>query len=129
MNAEPAFETKPPGCGLAAAGAGVLLGLAALGFWIGFFVVDPPNYLIVFAALPVSAFFTVLGALLSSGSSDFLMAWPVDFGLWLAVAFVTSRWATRKDLKPRAYATVFLVIVAIALIYGLAFSLLVEPVA
>ena len=106
-----------------------MLGLAALGFWIGFFVVDPPNYLIVFAALPVSAFFTVLGALLSSGSSDFLMAWPVDFGLWLAVAFVASRWATRKDLKPRAYATVFLVIVAIALIYGLAFSLLVEPVA
>jgi len=105
----------------------VLLGLAALGFWIGFFVLDPPNYLIVFAALPVSAFFTVLGALLSSASSDFLLAWPVDFGLWLAVAFVTSRWATRKDLKPRAYATVFLVIVAIALIYGLAFSLLVEP--
>lgn len=128
MNAEPAFEPEQPGCGVAAAGAGVLLGLAALGFWIGFFVVDPPNYLIVFAALPVSAFFTVLGALLSSGSSDFLMAWPVDFGLWLAVAFVTSRWATRKDLKPRAYATVFLVIVAIALIYGLAFSLLVEPV-
>jgi hypothetical protein len=127
LNADPAFESKPPGCGLAASGAGVLLGLAALGFWIGFFVLDPPNYLIVFAALPVSAFFTVLGALLSSASSDFLLAWPVDFGLWLAVAFVTSRWATRKDLKPRAYATVFLVIVAVALIYGLAFSLLVEP--
>jgi hypothetical protein len=128
VNAEPAFESKPPGCGLAAAGAGVLLGLAAAGFWIGFFVSDPPNYLIVFAALPVSAFFTVLGALISSASSDFLLAWPVDFGLWLAVAFVVSRWATRKDLKPRGYATVFVVIVAVALIYGLAFSLLVEPV-
>ena len=99
VNGDPAFESKPPGCGLAAAAASVLLGLAALGFWIGFFVVDPPNYFIVFAALPVSAFFTVLGALLSSASSDFLLAWPVDFGLWLAVAFVASRWATRKDLK------------------------------
>lgn len=106
-----------------------MLGLAALGFWIGFFVSDPPNYMIVFAALPVSAFFTVLGALISSASSDFLLAWPVDFGLWLAVAFVTSRWASRKDLKPRAYALVFLVIVVVALFYGFAFSLLVEPVA
>jgi hypothetical protein len=103
--------------------------LAALGFWIGFFVVDPPNYMIVFAALPVSAFFTVLGALLSSTSSDFLLAWPVDFGLWLGVAFVVSRWAARKDLQARAYATVFLVTVAVALVYGVALSLLVEPVA
>lgn len=129
MNGDPAFESKPPGCGVAAASAAILLGLAALGFWIGFFVADPPNYFIVFAALPVSAFFTVLGALLSSASSDFLLAWPVDFGLWLAVAFVASRWATRNDLKLRAYASVFLIIVAIALIYGLVLSLLVEPVA
>jgi hypothetical protein len=129
VNGDPDFESKPPGCGLAASAAVVLLGLAALGFWIGFFVADPPNYFIVFAALPVSAFFTVLGALLSSENSDFLLAWPVDFGLWLAVAFVASRWATRKDLKLRAYASVFLIIVAIALIFGLVLSLLVEPAA
>lgn len=114
---------------MAAAGAGALLGLAALGFWIGFFVLDPPNYLLVFAALPVSALFTVLGAMLSSASSDFLLAWPVDFGVWLAVAFIVSRWATRKGLKVRAYASAFLLVVVIALVYGLALSLLVEPVA
>ena len=129
MNVDPAVEPDAPGCGLAAAGAGALLGLSALGFWIGFFVLDPPNYVPVFAALPVSALFTVLGALLSSASSDFLLAWPVDFGLWLAVAFVVSRWATRKGLKPRAYASVFLLVVVIALVYGAALSLLVEPVA
>lgn len=129
MNAEPVNEPNPPGCGLAAAGAGALLGLAALGFWIGFFVLDPPNYLLVFAALPVSALFTVLGAMLSSASSDFLLAWPVDFGVWLAVAFIVSRWATRKGLKVRAYASAFLLVVVIALVYGLALSLLVEPVA
>ena len=129
MNAEPAFEADAPGCGLAAAGAAALLGLAALGFWIGFFVLDPPNYLLVFSALPVSALFTVLGALFSSTSSDFLLAWPVDFGLWLAVAFVVSRWATRKGLNLRAYAAVFLLVVVIALVYGAALSLLVEPVA
>lgn len=129
MNAEPASEPNPPGCGPAAAGAGALVGLAALGFWIGFFILDSPNYLLVFAALPVSAFFTVLGALLSSATSDFVLAWPVDLGVWLAVAFIVSRWATRKGLKVRAYASVFLLVVAIALIYGLALSLLVEPVA
>jgi hypothetical protein len=102
--------------------------LAGLGFWIGFFVLEPPNYLLVFAALPVSALFTVLGAALSSGSSDFLLAWPVDLGVWLAVAFVASRSATRKNLNLRAYAFVFLVVIGVALVYGLALSLLVEPV-
>ena len=110
------------------AGAGVLLALAGLGFWIGFFVMDPRNYLLVFAALPVSALFTVLGALFSTGNSDFLLAWPVDFGLWLAVAFVVSRWATRKGLAVRAYGLVFLAVIGLALVYGLALSLLVEPV-
>lgn len=103
--------------------------MAALGFWLGFFILDSPSYLLVFAALPVSALFTVLGALLSSAASDFVLAWPVDLGVWLAVAFIVSRWAARKGLKVRAYVSVFLLVVAIALIYGLALSLLVEPVA
>ena len=114
---------------MAVAGAGVLLVLAGLGFWIGFFVLEPPNYLLVFAALLVSALFTVLGAALTSGTSDFLLAWPVDFGVWLAVGFVVSRWATRKGLTGRAYALVFLAIIGVALAYGLVLSLLVEPVA
>jgi hypothetical protein len=129
VSSEPAIEPRSPGCGLAVGEAGVLIGLAGLAFWIGFFVLDPPNYLLVFAALPVSALFTVLGAALSSGSSDFLLAWPVDFGVWLAVAFVISRWATRKALNLRAHVSVFLVVIAVALIYGLMLSLLVEPVA
>ncbi|HKZ29777.1 MAG TPA: hypothetical protein VJ482_09070 [Acidimicrobiia bacterium] len=128
MSTEPSTDPGSPGCGLAVAGAGTLLGLAGLGFWIGFFVLEPPNYLLVFAALPVSALFTVLGAALSSGSSDFLLAWPVDLGVWLAVAFVASRSATRKNLNLRAYAFVFLVVIGVALVYGLALSLLVEPV-
>ena len=111
------------------AAAGVLLALTGLGFWIGFFVLDPPNYLLVFAALPVSALFTVLGAALTSGTSDFLLAWPVDFGLWLAVAFVASRWAARRNLNLRAYGLVFVLVVAVALLYGMVLSLLVEPVA
>lgn len=127
VNIEP--DSASPGCGLAVAGAALLLGLAGLGLWIGFFVLDPPNYLLVFAALPASALFTVLGAVLSSGSSDFLLAWPVDFGIWLAVAFVVSRWTARKDLGPRAFGLVFLAVIAVALVYGLALSLLVEPVA
>ena len=114
---------------MAVAGAGVLLTLTSLGFWIGFFVLDPPNYLLVFAALPVSALFTVLGAALSSGSSDFLLAWPIDIGVWLAVGFVVSRWATRRGLGVRAYAYVFLAVIAVAVVYGLVLSLLVEPVA
>lgn len=128
VSTQPANDPGAPGCGLAVAGAAVLLGLAGLGFWIGFFVLEPRNYLLVFAALPVSALFTVLGALLSSGSSDFLLAWPVDFGVWLAVAFVVSRWATRKGLKLRAYGLALLTVIVVALAYGLTLSLLVEPV-
>lgn len=128
MNIDPPNDPGAPGCRSAAAGAGVLVALAGLGFWIGFFVLEPRSYLLVFAALPVSALFTVLGALLASGSSDFLLAWPVDFGLWLAVAFVASRWATRKELPMRAYVMVFLAVIGLALAYGLALSLLVEPV-
>ena len=128
MSLDPSSEPGAPGCGLAASAAGVLMVLAGLGFWIGFFVMDPRNYLLVFAALPVSALFTVLGALLSSGSSDFLLAWPVDFELWLAVAFVASRWAARKSLDLRAYGLVFAAVIVSALVYGLVLSLLVEPV-
>jgi hypothetical protein len=106
----------------------VLLALSGLGFWIGFFVLDPPNYLMVFAALPVSALFTVLGAALTTGSSDLLLAWPVDFGLWLGIGFVVSRWATRKGFGVRAYAYVFLAVIGVAVVYGLVLSLLVEPV-
>ncbi len=128
MSNDPANVPGAPGCGPAVASAVGLLALAGGGFWIGFFVLDPRNYLLVFAALPVSALFTVLGALLASGSSDFLLAWPVDFGLWLAVAFVVSRWAARKNLKPRTHGFVFMAVIGLALAYGLALSLLVEPV-
>ena len=128
MNTDPPNESGAPGCGPAVAGAVALLGLAGAGFWIGFFLLDPRNYLLVFAALPVSALFTVLGALLASGSSDFLLAWPVDFGLWLAVAFVVSRWAARKNLKARTYGFVLTAVIVLALAYGLALSQLVEPV-
>lgn len=128
MSTDPSSaDTTPPGCGLAVVGAGGLLLFAGLAFWIGFFVVEPRNFTLVFAALPLSALFTVLGATFTTGSSDLLLAWPIDAGLWLAIAFVASRWATRKGLGGWAYATVFLVVVAVALAYGLAMSLLVEP--
>ncbi len=88
---------------------------------------EPRNFAPVFAALPVSALFTVLGAAISPGRSDFLLAWPVDVGLWLAVAFVVSRWATRRGLAGRGYAMVFAAVVAMAVAYGTLLSLLVEP--
>jgi hypothetical protein len=129
VNPEPVSDPASPGCGLAVAVAAFLLGWAGLGFWIGFFLVDPPNYLLVFAALPVSALFTVLGAALAAGSSDFLLAWPVDLGIWLATAFVVSRWTTRQGLNLPALALVVLAVISVALLYGLALSLLVEPLA
>lgn len=128
MSNDPANDPGAPGCGPAVASAVGLLALAAVGFWIGFFVLDPRNYLLVFAALPVSALFTVLGALLVSGSSDFLLAWPVDFGLWLAVAFVVSRWAARQNSRPPTFGLALVAVIGLALAYGLALSRLVEPV-
>lgn len=118
----------PPGCGLAVSVAAGLLLLAGLAFWYGFFVAEPRNFTLVFAALPLSAFFTVVGATLTSGSSDFLMAWPIDAGLWLGIVFVVSRWASRRGLRARGYALTFGAIVAAAAAWGILLSLLVEPI-
>ncbi len=116
----------PPGCGSAVAAAGTLILLAGLAAWYGLGV-EPRNFALVFAGLPLSALFTVIGATFTSGSSDLLLAWPIDAGLWLALSFVVSRWTARRGLGWRGYAAAFGAVVVLAAGYGVLMSLLVEP--
>ncbi len=70
---------------------------------------------LLFAGLPVSAVFTVLGG-------EFVVAWPVDAIVWIAV----SAWPGRRAPGPAWWRTIAAVMV-IALVYGWAMGLLVEP--
>lgn len=105
----------------------MFLAAAGLAFWIGFFVLDQRSFTLVFAGMPASALFTVLGAAFSPATSDFLLAWPIDAALWLTLAFVGARRAQRRRLGPRGIVTWIVAAWAVALAYGAVLSLLVEP--
>ncbi len=70
---------------------------------------------LAFAGLPVSAVFAVLGG-------EFVIAWPVDAMVWIVVGWLVARRGRRRVGS-------LVVVIAVALAYGWAMSLLVEPVA
>jgi len=78
-----------PGCALTAYAAGVFIVIAAIETWIGLAI--KASWL-VFAALPVSAVFTVVSG------RDLVVAWPLDLLLWVTLgAFVAARAARHGD--------------------------------
>lgn len=74
---------------------------------------------VVFAGLPVSAVFTVLGG-------EFVVAWPIDAMVWLVVA----TWPGRQPrLFDRKWRRAMALIIGAAIVFGFGMGLLVEPTA
>lgn len=64
-----------------------------------------------------------LSALLGVFFGGFWIAWPLEVTLWVVIGFATARFAERRS---RGVLGVALVILAVALAYGLVLSKLVE---
>jgi hypothetical protein len=118
-------RSTAPGCRETAFSTLLLLGLASVFFIVGLSLVGQDDctgacqtlaLTLLYAGGPVSAVFgVVFGSL--------VMAWPLDITFWVVAAFVSTRLATIRDRRPLAVA---LVLIALALAYGLVLSRLVE---
>lgn len=72
--------------------------------------------MLLYAGLPVSAVFGVL-------FGDLVLAWPLDITLWVVIGFALARYS---DNRGRRVAGPVLIVLVIALLYGLVLSRLVE---
>lgn len=70
----------------------------------------------LYAGGPISAAFGVL-------FGEVFFAWPLDITFWVATGFLIARWAARRARRPMP---IGLLIVIIALVYGLVLSQFVE---
>ena len=64
-----------------------------------------------------------LSAVLGVAFGGLWLAWPLDVTLWVVIGFASARWAERRS---RGVLGVSLVLIILALIYGLVLSQFVE---
>jgi hypothetical protein len=104
---------------------GLLLAIAAVFLGVGLALVrgeecagtcETLAVTLLYAAGPVSALFGVL-------FGGVVLAWPLDATLWVAAGFLAARIAERRGQGPLGVA---LLMVIVALAYGLVLSLFVE---
>jgi hypothetical protein len=72
---------------------------------------------VFFAGAPISAVFTVVVG------GDLILAWPLEITLWVVVGFLLARFS---DNRGRNVLGAVLLVVLLALVYGLVLSLQVE---
>ena len=122
-----AKKTQPPGCRDAAIATVFLLGLAIVFLTVGLTMTqragceglcETLGLTLLYAGGPVSALFGVL-------FGDLPLAWPLDITFWVVTGFVTARWAENRS---RGVLGIALVILLLALAYGLVLSRFVEIV-
>ena len=113
------------GCRSAAITTIFLLGFGVVLFAIGLTLVNQNSckglcetvgLTALYAGGPVSAAFGIL-------TDSVVVAWPLDVTLWVVLGFTSARWAGNHDKPPLAVA---MVVLAIALAYGLVLSQFVE---
>jgi len=114
-----------PGCRDAAIGTFLLLGLAIVFMAIGITLSNQADctdacetlgLTLLYAGGPISGGFGVL-------LGGVWLAWPLEVTLWVVLGFLSARWAERRG---RGALGVALIIVLIALVYGLVLSQFVE---
>jgi len=117
---------EPPGCRNAAIASGLLVAVCVAFIAIGIPLlrdtscVDTCNTLaetVFFAGAPISAVFTVVVG------GDLILAWPLEITLWVVVGFLLARFS---DNRGRNVLGAVLLVVLLALVYGLVLSLQVE---
>lgn len=119
--------SEAPGCRDTAVATSFLLGLAVAFMAIGLTLArqagcsggcETLGLTLLYAGGPVSAMFGVL-------LGDLTLAWPLDITLWVAVGFLAAKWAGSRR---RSVLATTLILVLIALGYGLVLSQMVEIV-
>lgn len=118
-------ESRGTGCRGAAIGTGLLLGFAIVFMIVGLGLAnrgscvdlcETAGLTLLYAGGPISG-------LLGVFFGGLWVAWPLEITLWVVVGFLAARWA---EPRRRSVAGVAVVIVSVALIYGLVLSQLVE---
>ena len=118
-------KSEPQGCRNAAIATSFLLGFAVVLMVSGLSLVtrdsceglcETVGLTLLYAGGPVSA---LLGVVFG----DLFLAWPLDVTLWVVAGFTSARWAERRS---RGVLGVALLLLVLALVYGLGLSQFVE---
>lgn len=120
-----AKKQNAPGCRDAAIGTSLLLGMAVVFMAVGITMTNQSDctdscetlgLTLLYAGGPISA---ALGVFFGG----VWVAWPLEVTLWVILGFLSARWA---ESRGRGVLGVALVILILALIYGLVLSQFVE---
>ncbi|MGD2044028.1 MAG: hypothetical protein PVJ28_10295 [Acidimicrobiia bacterium] len=120
-----ASQPEPPGCRSAAIATALFIGTAVAFMIIGLSLVNDSGcegacetlgLTLLYAGLPISAAIGV-------GFGDLVLAWPLDITLWVVVGFLLAKFS---DNRGRNVWGVTLLVILIALAYGLVLSQFVE---
>lgn len=119
-------NTDAPGCRSTAIAAGLLVAVSLAFLAIGIPLVRDPGCVggcktlaetILFAGTPISAIFNVLFG------DDLIVAWPLEITFWVVAGFFLARYTDRRS---RSVLGAVLLVVVLALVYGLVLSSFVE---
>lgn len=114
-----------PGCRETALATSVLVGLGLVFMAVGLTIArqdgcqgscETVGLTLLYAGAPISAAFGVF-------FDGLVLAWPLDITFWVTTGFLITRWATKRA---RPVLTPVVVLLILALLYGLVLSQLVE---
>ncbi len=118
-------KSEPQGCRNAAVATSFLLGFAVVFMVIGLSLVNGESCEGLCQTLGLTLLYAggPLSAVLGVAFGGLWLAWPLDVTLWVVLGFASARWAERRS---RGVIGVALVLILLALIYGLVLSQFVE---
>ena len=116
---------EPPGCRKAAAATTFLLGFAVVFMIGGLSLINGDSCEGLCQTLGLTLLYAggPLSAVLGVAFGGLWLAWPLDVTLWVVIGFASARWA---EVRSRGVLGVTLVLIVLALIYGLVLSQFVE---
>ncbi|MEE8376129.1 MAG: hypothetical protein V3S26_07420 [Acidimicrobiia bacterium] len=118
-------KSQPQGCRNAAIAIAFLLGFAVVFMVIGLSLVNSDSCESTCQTLGLTLLYAggPLSAVLGVAFGGLWLAWPLDVTLWVVIGFASARWA---ESRSRGVLGVTLVLIILALIYGLVLSQFVE---